>query len=85
VARLDLAGFKWTVAGLQELMMGAILCGLAAVVVAVLRLDALEWVAAVRCCELVVVATLKTNGRSWAWLKWEALGWQVHDKDLWVD
>jgi len=64
-------------------MMGAILCGLAAA--AVLRLDVLEQVAAVRRCKLAVVATLKTNGGSWGWLKWEALGWRVHDKDLWVD
>jgi len=82
-ARLDLAGFEWTVAGLQELMMGAILCRL--VVAAVLRLDILEWVVAVRCCKLVVVVTLKMNSRSWAQLKWEALGWQVHNEDLWVD
>ena len=84
VARLDLAGFEWTAAGLRELTMGAILCGLA-VAVAVLRLDVLERVAVARCCKLVVAAALTTNGRSWGQLKWEALGWQVHDKDLWVD
>jgi len=64
--------------------MGAILCGLAAAV-AVLRLDVLERVAAARRCKLVVAAALTTNGRSWGRLKWEALGWRVHDKDLWVD
>jgi len=82
-AILNLAGFEWTVAGLCGLTMGAILCELAAA--AVLRLDVLEPVAAARGCELAVAATLKMNGRSRARLKWEALGWRVHDKDLWVD
>jgi len=82
-AILNLAGFEWTAAGLCGLTMGAILCRLAAA--AVLRLDVLEPVAAARGCELAVAATLKMNGGSWAQLKWEALGWRVHDKDLWVD
>ena len=84
-AILTLAGFEWTVAGLCGLTMGAILCGLVVAVAAVLRLDVLEWVVAARRCKLVVAVTLKMNGGSWAWLKWEALGWQVHDEDLWVD
>jgi len=79
-----LAGFEWTAAGLQELTMGAILCGLAAAVV-VLRLDVLERVAVARRCKLVVAAALTMNSGSRARLKWEALGWRVHDKDLWVD
>ena len=82
-AILNLAGFKWTAAGLCGLTMGAILCGLAAA--AVLRLDVLELVAAARGCELAIVVILKTNGGLRARLKWEVLGWRVHDKDLWVN
>jgi len=38
---------------------------LAFAMAAVLSLVVLEWVAAARCCELVMVARLKLDGRAW--------------------
>ena len=84
-AVLILAGFEWTAAGLRKLVMAAMLCELAVAVAAVRGLAVLERVVVVRRCELVVAATLKSDGRVQGRLTCKALGWQVHAKDLWVD
>ena len=82
---LILAGFERMAAGLRKLAMAAMLCELVVAVAVVRGLAVLERVAVARHCELVVVATLKSDGRAQGRLTCKALGWQVHAKDLWVD
>jgi len=48
-------------------------------------LAVLEQVAAGRCCELEVAATLNSDGGAQGLRTCKALGWQVHAEDHWVD